>query len=104
MLRFTAQYLDVSGHSIREHIVFAETLADAYESSLKRAALPVDPIPAAWVTIKEDPCMFAKVPSAGNSTVLEDAWASPFKPVRVVPVPPLELDVNGRIVPPRVMP
>ena len=101
MLRFTAQYLDVSGHSIREHIVFAETLERAYDSALKRAALPVDPIPAAWVTIKEDPAMFAKTV---EGYVTLDFWASPFKPVPVRPVPPLEFDVNGRIVPTHVMP
>ena len=103
-LLFHAQYLDQSGSHVRTHAVFADNLKRAYELAIERALLLVDPIQAAWVTIQEDPAMFAKVPSAGGDHIVVDYWASPFKPVPVVAIPPLEMDVNGRIVPPHVMP
>ena len=100
-LLFHAQYLNQSGSLVRTEVIFADSLATAYDFALARARLPVDPIQAAWVTIQEDPYMFEKFPSP-DPAILKDAWASPFKPVPVVPIPPLELDVNGRIAPPSV--
>lgn len=100
-LLFHAQYLDQSGKPVREHAVFADDLARAYELAIARAHLAVDPISAVWVTIKEDPSMFKKV-LKGDTAI--DYWESPFKPTPVFLIPQRELDVNGRVLPPHVMP